>query len=304
MAGATSNTLAEVLNHLVRSKLFVPGARPELFPKALATAADALSFDLEDAVRPEQKLQARDQVAEAVRSALSLPRRPLLIVRVNSLDSDWFDADVQATVAAGPDWINLPKAASAADVHRAVAALHAAESAVGRSTPIGLLVNIETAAALQHAVEIGAAHPRVVGLQLGLGDLFEPLGIDRRDPANVHAAMFALRLAAGAAGVFAYDGAFADIADSAGFQAEAAMSRRLGFAGKSCIHPSQVALANEAFSPGAEELDAARRLVGAAQAAQAAGLGAFSFEGRMVDAPFVQRAQALLASTVSSERPR
>jgi len=297
--GPTSNTLQPVPNPFVRSKLFVPGSRPELFCKALESAADALCFDLEDAVLPEQKLQARTQVAEAVRSAGALPCRPLLIVRINAMDSVWFDADVQTVVAAEPDWINLPKATSAADVQRAAAALQAAEVAVGRSSPIGLLVNIETAAALQLAAQIGAAHPRVVGLQLGLGDLFEPLGIDRRDPANVHAAMFALRLAAAAAGVFAYDGAYPDIADSAGFRAEAAISRRLGFAGKSCIHPSQLALANEAFTPGADELDRARRLVDAAQAAATTGRGAFTFEGRMVDAPYVYRAQALLASAAA-----
>lgn len=298
--GPISNTLAAVLKPFVRSKLFVPGVRPELFSKALGSSADALSFDLEDAVRPEHKVQARTQVAEVVRNALALPCRQLLIVRINALDSDWFDADMHAIVAAGPDWINLPKAASAADVKRTVGALQVAEDAAGRRAPIGLLVNIESAEALHHAAEIGAAHPRVVGLQLGLGDLFEPLGIDRRDTANVHAAMFALRLAAGAAGVFAYDGAYPDIADDAGFQAEAAMARRLGFAGKSCIHPSQVSLANTAFSASSEELGWARRLVDAAQAAEAAGIGAFKFEGRMVDAPFVQRAQALLAAAALS----
>lgn len=284
-----------MLNPFVRSKLFVPGARTELFPKALNSGADAVSFDLEDAVLPEHKVQARAEVAAALRTATALARRPLLIARINALDSAWFDADVQAMAAAGPDWVNLPKATCAADVQRVASVLQAAEAAAGRSKAIGLLVNIESAAALQRAAEMAAAHPRVVGLQLGLGDLFEPLRIARSDVANVHAAMFALRVAAGSAGVFAYDGAFTDIADIAGFRAEASMSRRLGYVGKSCIHPSQVALANAVFSPVADELAQARRLVAAAEYAAAEGRAAFIFEGRMVDLPFVQRAQMLLA---------
>ena len=294
-----SATLPAVPNPFVRSKLFVPGARTALFPKAFSSGADALSFDLEDAVRPEDKVQARAEVAKALRSATTLAHRPLLIARINALDSAWFDADVQAMAAAGPDWVNLPKASCAADVHRAASALQAAEAAAGRFKGIGLLVTIESAAALHRAAEIAAAHPCVVGLQLGLGDLFEPLRIARGDVANVHAAMFALRMAAGSAGVFAYDGAFPDIADPAGFRAEAAMSKRLGYVGKSCIHPSQVALANAAFSPDADDLAQARRLVAAAARAESEGRAAFTFEGRMVDLPFVKRAQALLAAAAS-----
>jgi len=293
----SSTTLPVVPNPFVRSKLFVPGTRPELFPKALASGADAVSFDLEDAVSPAHKAQARAQVAAALNGAARLPRRPLMIVRVNALDSAWFEEDVRAMAAAGPDWINLPKVASAADVQAAAAALESAEREAAGRVPIGLLLNIETAMGLQHAAEIAGAHPRVVGLQLGLADLFEPLGIDRRDPANVHAAMFALRMAAGAAGLFALDGACPDIADESGFRAEAAMARRLGFAGKSCIHPKQVAWANDVFSPDAAALAAARRLV---DAADAAGLGVFSLDGRMVDAPFVERARALLAAVGDS----
>jgi len=291
--GLSSNTLRAVRNPFVRSKLFVPGARAELFPKALASAADAVSFDLEDAVRGEDKALARAQVADALRRAAALPNHPLLIVRINPLGSPAFQADLHAVLQPGLAWINLPKVGSAADVRRAVAALQKAEAAAGLAQPVGLLVNIETATALQHATEIGAAHTRVVGLQLGLGDLFEPLGIARGDVANVHAAMFALRLAAGAAGVFAFDSAYPDLNDEAGFRAEAQMARRLGFVGKSCVHPRQVAAANEVFSPSSDELAYARRVV---DAAQAAGRGAFALDGRMVDAPFVQRAQALLAA--------
>ena len=285
----------------MRSKLFVPGTRAELFDKALRGAADAVSFDLEDSVLPQAKAAAREQVAAALHSAVARGTAALLIVRINAIGTPWFDDDLKAVAQSGVALINLPKAASAADVAYAADALHAAEIANGEREPIGLLVNIESAAALHCAVEIGRAHPRVAGLQLGLGDLFEPLGIDRRDRANVHATLFAMRMAAGAAGLSAWDGAYPDIDDKAGLRAEAQMARRLGFVGKSCIHPSQVAIVNEVFSPSEDELAAARRIVDAAQAAQAAGgHGAFVVDGRMVDAPFLDRARALVAGALRS----
>ena len=277
-----------------RSKLFVPGSRPELFGKALSGAADAVSFDLEDAVLPDAKAQARADVAEALARAAALPRRPLVIVRVNAPGTPWFEDDLRALVRPGLDWVNLPKAESAADVRQAAARLDELERAAGVAVPVGLLVNIESAAALHRAAEIGAAHPRVAGLQLGLADLYEPLGIARRDSANVHATLHALRMAAAAAGVPAYDGAFPDIGDLDGFRAEAAMARRLGFAGKSCIHPRQVGPANEVFGPSADELAWAGRVDVAATQAEAEGRGVVVLDGRMIDAPFVQRARQLL----------
>jgi len=295
--GVRSPTLPAMLNRpsaSFRSKLFVPGARPELFDKALNGAADALSFDLEDAVLPEAKAQARSDVAAALARAAAMPRRPLVIVRVNAPGTPWFEDDLRALVQPGLDWINLPKAESAADVRHVARLLGGLEAAAGRAAPVGLLVNIESALALQRAADIGAAHPRVTGLQLGLADLYEPLGIARRDAANVHATLHALRMAAAAAGVPAYDGAFPDIADLDGFRAEAAMAKRLGFAGKSCIHPRQVEPANEVFGPSAEELVWAGRVDAAATQAEAEGRGVVVVDGRMIDAPFVQRARQLL----------
>lgn len=282
----------------MRSKLFVPGARAELFDKALASAADAVSFDLEDSVAPSHKAAARALVAAALQSPTARAARALCVVRVNALGSAEFEDDLRAVVRPGLNLINLPKPGSAADVRKAVAALERAEAANGVREPIGLLVNIESAAALGRAAEIAAAHPRVVGLQLGLADLFEPLGIARRDGANVHAAMFALRIAAGAAGVFACDAAFTDLQDLPGFRAEAQMARRLGFGGKSCIHPSQIAAANEVFGPDAAELAAARRIV---EAARGAGeRAAFVVDGRMIDPPFLKRAEAIVAAARAS----
>ncbi|MGH8079212.1 MAG: HpcH/HpaI aldolase/citrate lyase family protein [Lysobacter sp.] len=281
----------------MRSKLFVPGARPELFGKALAGPADALSFDLEDAVAEERKAAARIAVAEFVGGAAAAASRKALIVRVNAPDSSHFAADLAAVARDGVALINLPKIESADALLAAVAQLERAEAANAVRRPIRLLINIETPRALADAARIASTHPRVAGLQLGLADLFEASGIERYDMANVHAAMFALRLAAAQAEVFAMDSAYADLHDEAGYLAEARMARRLGFIGKTCLHPAQVGLANQAFVATEAELDAARRIVAAAADAALAGQGAFVVDGRMIDLPFLKRAQALLAAT-------
>ena len=284
----------------MRSKLFVPGVRPELFAKALAGDADALSFDLEDSVPESRKEEARANVSAFVQSPAVAAAAKLIVVRVNGLETPHLQADLAAVARAGVALINLPKVESAQDVHAAVAMLERAEADNGVTTPIRLLANIETARGLRLAAEIAAAHPRVAGLQVGMADLFEPFGIDRRDPANVHATLYAIRMAAAEAGVFAWDAAFADVEDAEGFRAEAGMARRLGYVGKSCIHPRQVALANDVFKPDAEEIASARRIVAAAQQAGDAGRGAFLVDGRMVDLPFLKRAEALLASLDSN----
>jgi citrate lyase subunit beta/citryl-CoA lyase len=283
----------------MRSKLFVPGSRPELFAKALASAADALSFDLEDSVVEARKAEARAAVQALLQSPAVRTSHQTLIVRVNAIDSAHFAADIQAVVRPGVHLVNLPKPERAEDVVAAAQAIERAESAngfaAGTGRTIRLLLNIETPRALQVAAELAAAHPRVAGLQLGLGDLFEPLGISRREPAAVQQAMFALRMAAGTAGVFAYDGAFADIQDADGYRAEAALARRLGYLGKSCIHPSQVALANDVFRPSDAEIAHAQRVLAAAATAASSGAGAFVVDGRMVDPPFIRRAQDTVA---------
>ena len=279
----------------LRSKLFVPGSRPELFPKALSGPADALSFDLEDAVAEERKAEARAQVGELLRSAAAQASGKTLIARVNAIDTVHFEADVAAVVCEGLHLVNLPKAESVEQVRAAGAALEAAERANGVTRPVRLLLNVESPRGLREAAAMARADPRVAGLQLGFGDLFEPLGIARRDSANVHAAMFAMRMAAGEAGVFAYDAAFVDVLDTEGYLAEAGMARRLGYLGKSCIHPSQVALAHQVFRPPQAEIERALRTVEAARDALVKGMGAYVVDGRMVDAPFVRAAEAVLA---------
>jgi citrate lyase subunit beta / citryl-CoA lyase len=279
----------------MRSKLFVPGSRPELFAKALAGEADAICIDLEDSVTESRKAQTRALVGELLRSEQLRASGKVIIVRVNALGTPHFEADVAAIAQPTLALLNLPKAESADDVHAAIAVLERSVVGNGIDESIRILANIETPKGLRSAAQIAAAHPRVAGLQLGFSDLFEPMGIDRRNAANIHATMFAVRMAAGEAGVFAYDGAFADIQDAQGFHAEAQMARRLGYLGKSCIHPSQIALANEVFRPSEEDLARARQVLGASRQAQERGDGAFILDGRMIDMPAIRRAEAVLA---------
>lgn len=279
----------------MRSKLFVPGSRPDLFAKAIAGEADAVSFDLEDAVPEASKHDAREAVATFLASDTARDCGKILVVRCNALGSPHFAEDIAALARTVVHVVlNLPKAESADDVHAALAALELARRMDGEAGSVALLANIETPRGLLHAAEIAGANARVTGLQLGLADLFEPHGIARDVEANVHAAMFALKIAAASAGVDAYDAAYPDTQEEAGFLREAHRARALGFAGKSCIHPRQVAWANDAFAATDAELAHAHRVVEAAADAQAQGRGAFLLDGKMVDAPFVARARALL----------
>jgi citrate lyase subunit beta/citryl-CoA lyase len=280
----------------MRSKLFVPGSRPELFAKALASAADAISIDLEDAVAESRKAEARVWVRQFLHSDAARASSKILIVRVNPLSGPHFAADIAAITGGALDMVNLPKVESADDVRAAAAALERAEQAAGIDKPIALLANIESPRAFRCSAEIAGSHPRMAGLQLGYGDLFEPLGIARRNTANVHAVLFAGVMAAGEAGIFALDGAFADVGDPEGYRAEAEMARSLGCIGKSCIHPSQVALANDVFRPSSEEVEHALRVVEATRKAEAEGVGAYLVDGRMIDAPFARRAEAIVAA--------
>jgi citrate lyase subunit beta / citryl-CoA lyase len=277
----------------MRSKLFVPGSRPELFAKAMAGEADGLSFDLEDAVDESMKDEARRALAKFLR-ALAPGHGKVIIVRVNGLTTPHFAADIEAIVGSGVDLVNLPKPESPDDVRECAEAIEQAERDAG-AEPIGILANIETPRAYRLAAEIAAAGPRVKGLQAGWGDLIEPLDIDRYNPAMIEALLLHIRIAAGEGGVWAYDGAYANFKDPEGYKREAEAARRLGYLGKSCIHPSQVALANAAFRPSDAEIAHSLRVVEAAREAAAKGIGAFTVNGRMVDGPFVRRAEAVLA---------
>ena len=276
----------------MRSKLFVPGSRPELFPKALAGQADALSFDLEDSVLETAKAEARRLVAQVLLSPEAAASKKILLVRVNGLTTPHFEADLAAVTGPRLDLVNVPKVESADEIRTVARALARLEKERGLARPIGILANVESPRGLRLAAEIAGADPRVAGLQVGFADLLEPLGIDRANAAAIHQLQLAVRLAAGEAGLWACDAVYANFKDAEGFRTEALAAKRLGYIGKSCIHPSQIAVANEVFRPTDQEIAFAQRVVEAAGKSNA---GAFTVDGRMIDAPFIKRAHAILA---------
>ena len=280
---------------LMRSKLFVPGSRPELFAKAAASVADALSFDLEDAVAPGRKAEARGLLAGFLR-APPVPLRQIVVVRVNAVGTEHFAADLEAVACPVLQLVNLPM------VEDPAAVVEAAEALARMAPHVRLLINIETARGLRLAASLAGAHPSVAGLQIGYADLMEPLGLDRSDPAALAHLRLTVRLAAAEAGVAAYDGAYANVADAEGYRLECEAARRHGFAGKSCIHPTQIAIANAAFLPKPAEVEQARRVLAAAAEAETSGIGAFLVDGRMVDAPFVASARAIVALADAAPR--
>jgi citrate lyase subunit beta/citryl-CoA lyase len=279
---------------LMRSKLFVPASRPELFDKALTSSADALSFDLEDSVAPNQKSQARANLFEF------LHRQPktvdkTVVVRVNAFGTGEFEADVSALGGGIVDVINLPMAENEDVVAQAIAQIERSDHISGEGGGVKVLLNIETPRGLRKAAELAAIHPRVMGLQIGYADLLEPCGVARTDSAALAHIRLAVRLAAAEAGVDAYDGAFAAVKDMEGYRAECRAAKQHGFAGKSCIHPSQIAVANEIFMPSPDEIAWALKVVKAAADAEARGVGAYLVDGHMIDKPFVGRARAVVA---------
>jgi len=275
---------------LMRSKLFVPASRPELFEKALASAADALSFDLEDAVAPSQKPQARAHLAAFLRD-LPPDTSKIIVVRVNAFGTAEFDADVTALASAPIDVVNLPMTEDAGAVVQAIDRIERNETAHRAR----FLLNIETPKALRKAADLATAHPRVMGLQIGYADLLEPNRIARNDRDALAYIRLAVRLAAAEAGIAAYDGAFAAVKDAEGFRTECTAAKHHGFAGKSCIHPTQIATANAVFMPDTDEIAWARKVVSAAIDADARGVGAYLVDGHMIDKPFFERARAVLA---------
>jgi len=273
---------------LMRSKLFVPATRPELFAKAEASAADSLSFDLEDAVTQERKDEARQILSDYLRSRA--PSQKVMVVRINGAATRHFEAD--AAAMANADVINLPMVEDTEQVRLLADRLAQHETVAGRAK---ILVNIETPRALRLAASLALADDRVMGLQIGYADLLGPFGIARRDEGALSHIRVAVRLAAAEAGIAAYDGAFGAVNDPEGYRAECVAARRQGFAGKTCIHPSQVAIANDAFKPTESEIARARRIVTAAEDAEARGIGAVLVDGQMIDKPFVEGARAVLA---------
>jgi citrate lyase beta subunit len=276
----------------MRSKLFVPAIRVELFKKALGSGADAICFDLEDAVAPAARPEARAHLESflANRTAGS----PLLLVRTNSVASSDFPLDVAAAVWSSTFAIALPKVESAEDIWLAEKSIAALELERTITAPLGILPTIESPCGLRLAVEIARASARVIGLQMGFADLLEPLGIAPDNAFARSQIRLMIRLAAAEANLDCYDSAFADFRNLAAYHWQLDAARALGFAGGSCIHPSQVEPANLTFTPTPEALADARQIVAAAKLAAERGDGVTSVNGRMIDRPFVLAAERLL----------
>lgn len=282
----------------MRSKLFVPASRPELFSKALDSQADGLSFDLEDSVREDKKQDARNILAQFLKTEEVIASKKIIIVRVNPMETPYFLDDIAAVVASGVKVINIPKVESGQAISAAAQAVEVVERQHNLN-PNGhsaarLLINIETPKSLRLAHELAVADSRVMGLQLGLGDLFEPYAIDRTQVVAVQQAMFQVAMAAHEAGIPAFDGAYANIADQTGYEREARLSHSLGYLGKSCIHPSQIEIANSVFRPSDDEIAFSKKVVEAEQDANLNSVGAFVVDGKMIDPPFANRARSIL----------
>jgi len=292
---------------LTRSMLFVPGSRPAMFPKAIASEADAVCLDLEDSVLADEKATARGNVIRAL-NELDFGRR-LRMVRINSLDSEFADRDLMEIMEAARDRVDLvmvPKVASAADIAFVDDILTRIEQAQGSQRRVGIEAQIESAAGFLYVREIASACPRLESLIFGPGDFAASMQmpatgigeLDAHDAAypghRYHAVMLMIVAAARANGLRCMDGPYAGYTDTAGLVRACEIALALGFDGKQCIHPGQLATVNAAFSPSDEEVARASALVKAYEAAMAEGRGAASYQGRMIDAASLRMAQVIL----------
>jgi citrate lyase beta subunit len=291
-----------------RSELSVPASRPEMAQKGLATAADVVFLDLEDSVAPDAKAGARPHVIRAV-TELDWGSRPPAC-RINALDTPFFYRDVIEIAEAAGERLGLvivPKVDRPEDLHVVDALLSGVERSLGLEVGgTKLEAQIETAAGLTNAEAIARATGRLQALIFGPGDYaasvrmpLENIGMDDEWDAlypghRMGYAMHRIVVAARAAGIKAVDGPYADFRDLEGLRRSCRLARALGFDGKWCIHPAQVEVVNEVFSPTAEELEWARKVVAAYEEATAAGSGVVSVEGRMIDAANIRMAQTTL----------
>ncbi len=282
----------------MRSLLYTPGHRASLVARVLdgglPTTPDVTLLDLEDGVPAAEKENARRSLAEAIAPTRG---RALRYARIGRTSSDAAQADLAAVVRPGLDGVVVPKVESAAELARVDEMLRQRERAAGLAErSVQLIAAIETAAGLLEAPRI-ARGPRVIGLMFGSEDFAADLGLPAQregEAAELIYARSAIVVAAAAARVLAFDGIWANFKDEAGLRADALRGRRLGFAGRQCIHPDQVAIVNEIYAPSEEEIAHARRVVSAFEDGIGRGLGAVALDGEMLDAPIVERARRTL----------
>lgn len=285
----------------MRSLLFVPGDSPKKQQKGLESGADALILDLEDSVALDQKPQARETTRAFLESTRALPRRPLLIVRINALSTGMSDADLDAVMPGAPDAIMLPKSEGGPDVGHLAAkiAVREAEAELPDGATRILPIATETGKGVFGLGSYARSSHRLMALTWGAEDLSADLGAETNrledgsytDPYRLARAL--TLLGATAAQVDAIDTVFTRFRDEAAFRAECLAARRDGFAGKMAIHPAQVAPINEIFSPSAEALAKAQQIIALFEANP--GAGVIGLDGEMLDRPHLTRAQRLVA---------
>ena len=273
-----------------RSVLYMPGANTRALEKARTLPADALIFDLEDAVAPEAKEAARTNVVLAAESKAYGKRE--IAIRCNGLGTPWGEADIEAIAKSGADAILVPKVESATQVTHVVSLLDTA----GAPTDMAVWAMMETPKGILRAEEIAGAHPRLGLFVMGTNDLVKDMRA-RHTPMRLPmiTALGIGMLAARAHGLAILDGVYNDIQDAAGFRAVCQQGLEMGFDGKTLIHPSQVEPCNEVFAPSAAEIEMAGKIVAAFKAAQAEGKGVVTVDGRMIENLHVEQAERALA---------
>jgi (3S)-malyl-CoA thioesterase len=272
--------------HPYRSVLYLPASNARAMEKAQSLSVDAIIFDLEDAVAPDAKLEARDMLAATLRDADFGPRQR--IVRINGLDTEWGGDDLAALGGLGAEAILIPKVETGALVASVAAHLDKMDGA--SDTKIWAMM--ESPRAILNAAEIASA-PRMAGFVMGTNDLAKDLG-SRNRAAMLTSLQWCL-LAARAEGLVCVDGVYNAFKDEDGLRAEACEGRDWGFDGKTLIHPAQVAIANEVFGPDESELELAKRQIEAFEAAKAEGKGVAVVDGKIVENLHIVTAKQLLA---------
>jgi citrate lyase subunit beta/citryl-CoA lyase len=287
---------------LIRSLVFVPGNRANMLERARSFDADIIMVDLEDSVPPGEKATAGDMAREWVPALHGEGKR--VMVRVNSLDTGLTRRELETVVCPELRGVSLGKVESVRDIRTLDGLLRPLEAAAGLEVgSLWVIPWIETAKAMWDARAIAESSPRVVAIAFGAEDFTNDMGIERTDTGEeVSVPRAMVPIAARAGDVGALDSPFVRFRDPDALREDAGRARRMGYTGKFAIHPAQLEIINETFSPSADEIDYARRVVEAWEAAEAAGRGSLALDGRMVDVPVVKRAQNLLALAESISR--
>ena len=280
---------------LLRSVVFVPGNRPNMLERALSFSADVVMVDLEDSVPPAEKVNAREVAREWVPKLHRAGRR--VMVRVNSLDTGLTRDELAALIGPDLSGISIAKAEAVWDLRESDRIVTALESAAGlEAGHVKLIPWIENARAVMSALDLARASSRIVAVAFGAEDYTDDMGVQRTDTGEeVRFARSLIAVAARAANVGSLDSPFASFRDAEGLRQDARVARQMGYTGKFAIHPGQIDVINQTFSPSPEEVEYARQVVAAWDGAEAEGRGSVALDGRMIDVPVVKRAQNLLA---------